>query len=137
MARNVFLQFPTGADNQRWSLQSSNGYYILENKQTREVLDLAGAQTANGTNIQTYTRNGTDAQLFSITLRKQEQAYFHTISSKLSNQKMLTAQGNGITSNNINLNDNLNNSFQRFWLRKEPDGYYIILHCFTRNAVAS
>lgn len=137
MARNVRLEVNRGADNQRWSLQPSKGYHILENKETKEVLDLAGAQTANGTNIQTYTRNGTDAQLFLITIKNQRLAYFYTISSKLNNNKLLTAQGNGITSNNININSNLNNSFQRFWLRKERDGYYMIFHGFTGKAITA
>lgn len=137
MARNIYLQPPTGTDNQRWRFESSNGYYMLENKATGEVMDLDGGQTANDTNIQTYARNGTDAQLFKLTLTNQGLAYFHIIAPKLDNNKLLTAEGNGITSSNINIHDNLNNSYQRFWLRKETDGYYIIFHCFTRQVLGS
>ena len=137
MSRNVSLQPNTGSNNQRWNIISKNGYYILKNKETGMVLDLENGNTANNTNIQTYQENGSNAQLFALNLVNHDLAYYHTIFSKLDANKLLTAVGNGITNTNVNIHDNVHNMTQKFYLRKETDGYYIIVHGFSGNVVTS
>lgn len=137
MSRNVSLQPNTGSNNQRWNIISKNGYYILKNKETGMVLDLENGNTANNTNIQTYQENGSNAQLFALNLVNHDLAYYHTISSKLDANKLLTAVGNGITDTNVNIRDNVHNMTQKFYLRKETDGYYIIVHSFSGNVLTS
>ncbi|MGC4019844.1 MAG: RICIN domain-containing protein [Muricomes sp.] len=46
MAHDVTLQTNQGTENQRWKFESSNGYYIIVNKATGEVLDLAGSSNS-------------------------------------------------------------------------------------------
>lgn len=137
MARNVTLESNSGTDNERWDIIPCKGYYILVNKSTGEAMELVGEQAANGTNIQTNTQNENDNQLFNVTLVSHDLAYYHIISPKLDGNKLLTAVGDGITDNNINIQDNTHNSLQKFWLRKETDGYYMIFHSFTGKAISA
>ncbi|WP_276884456.1 RICIN domain-containing protein [Dubosiella newyorkensis] len=45
----------------------SDGYYVIGSKiNGNKVLDVTGASTNNGANVQIYTNNGTDAQLYRI-----------------------------------------------------------------------
>lgn len=39
--------------------------------------------------------------------------------------------------NNVKIWQDLNNSKQEFYFRKESDGYYIIIHTFTGKAVTA
>ena len=44
-----------------------NGTYMIKSAlNTKKVLDIPGASTANGANVQLYTGNGTNAQKFNI-----------------------------------------------------------------------
>ena len=63
---NVMQETPSDSDNQKWTPQIFKGMTILENVGTGKVLDIKGASTNNGTNIQVYEANGTNAQLFNI-----------------------------------------------------------------------
>jgi len=45
---------------------SERGGVVLENSANDKVLDVAGASTVNGTNVQVYGSNGTDAQRFYV-----------------------------------------------------------------------
>lgn len=45
----------------------ADGYYTIASKiNTSKVIDVAGASASNGANVQIYSRNGTQAQLFQI-----------------------------------------------------------------------
>lgn len=51
------------ATSQRWRLVPTwGGGFVLVNQGTGRALDLAGNRNANGTNVGTYARNGTNAQ---------------------------------------------------------------------------
>ena len=51
-----------------WTIKSAgNGFYTIAQKGTNMMLEVAGADTAIGANVQVYKANGTDAQLWSIT----------------------------------------------------------------------
>ena len=62
---NVVQYTDKGTDNQRWIIkETGNGYYNLISKETGKVLDVSDAKDDNGTNVQTYSSNGTNAQAF-------------------------------------------------------------------------
>ena len=53
--------------NQRFEVTyKGNGYYEIKAQHSGKSLDVAGAGTTNGTNVQQYTSNGTDAQRWII-----------------------------------------------------------------------
>lgn len=54
--------------NQKWILiNRGNGYYSIHSVQNRDyVIDISGASSANGTNVQLYQYNGSPAQLFRL-----------------------------------------------------------------------
>ncbi len=62
---NVRQNTYTGADNQQWQIEVGNdGYFLVKSKSTGLYLDLTGGSTSNGTNIQVYEKNNTNAQEF-------------------------------------------------------------------------
>ncbi|MGC4019842.1 MAG: RICIN domain-containing protein [Muricomes sp.] len=116
---------------------ASGNYYILVNKATGKVMDLQGASTVNETNIQVYPSNNTDAQLFKLVRVTDGIASYYSIEPKLTPGKLVSVEGNGITGNNVKIYDDLHNSKQRFWLRRETDGYYLICHIFTLKCLTA
>lgn len=58
---NVNQQTGVGASSQRWRLAITDGQFTFVNE-SGEVLDVAGASTANGANVQIWNSNGTAAQ---------------------------------------------------------------------------
>lgn len=64
---NVSLRKETGAANQVWHFKyQSNGYYKIINCKDNKALDVNGASSASGTNVQVYGSNTSDAQLWRI-----------------------------------------------------------------------
>lgn len=63
---NVEIGTGSGVKGQKWYLTNNgNGYFTLKNGQGY-MLDVAYGKDADGTNIQTYSANNEDAQLFSV-----------------------------------------------------------------------
>lgn len=134
---NVTVQPNTGAADQRWQLIQSGAYYKLRNKANGKMLDLYNAETANGTNIHVYDENGSDAQLFKLSRIRDGHACYYTLEPKLTPGKLVSVENNGVGANNVKIYENLNNSKQRFWLRQETDGCYLILHIYTFYCISA
>ena len=134
---NVTLQPSVGADTQRWKIEQRGDYYRFINKGTGYALDLADAKTGNDSNIQACTTNGTDAQLWRIIDNRKGLADYKKISPKLAQDKYLSIEKNGVGGNNVKIWQDLNNSKQEFYFRKETDGYYIIIHTYTGKAITA
>ena len=66
---NAQLWFTVGtARNQMWQISDpdGDGYYSIISLHSGKALDAAGAGTTDGTNVQQYEINGTDAQLWKL-----------------------------------------------------------------------
>ena len=66
---NIHLWCTVGSGkNQMWKISDSDGdgYYTITSVHSGKVLDAAEAGTADGTNVQQYTYNGSDAQLWKL-----------------------------------------------------------------------
>ena len=65
---NVHLWERHYGDSQRFVFQKVPGtsYYTIRNLATGRYLDLTGNNSANGTNVEQYDYNGSDAQLWSV-----------------------------------------------------------------------
>jgi lipoprotein-anchoring transpeptidase ErfK/SrfK len=64
---NVCVKDASTDGSQYWLASIANGKYTLTNVLYNKVLDVSGASTANGTNVQGYASNATAAQQFSFT----------------------------------------------------------------------
>lgn len=89
-----------GAD-QVWRFErQSDGGYVLINNRFEQALDVAGASSADGTNVQIYTANGTAAQKWFV----YEKEGKYILRSALANDAVLDAhEGAGTNLNNISL----------------------------------
>ena len=62
---NVRIECFTGNDSQKYRIEYvKNGYYRIVSKATGKVLDVESGSADSGANIQEYTWNGSDAQLW-------------------------------------------------------------------------
>ena len=60
---NVVLGTQNGSSSQLWKfIRLGNGAYRIVNANNKYCLDVAGAGTASGTNVQTYVNDGTEVQ---------------------------------------------------------------------------
>jgi enterochelin esterase-like enzyme len=72
-----------GSDAQKWKLENvSGGYVTLVSMYGNYMLDVAGGENKNGSNVQIYTSHGGDAQQFVILKTSQNNVY--AIGSKVS-----------------------------------------------------
>jgi len=65
---NVQLYTPNGTDAQKWYVTTWDNGYRLVNKAYYLNMDICGNRTDAGTNIQTWTHNGSAAQIFNLEL---------------------------------------------------------------------
>lgn len=65
---NVWIYNDNNESNaQNFTLQQvKDGWYVIKNMGSGKVLDVAGGNRASGTNVQQYTYNGTDSQLWQL-----------------------------------------------------------------------
>ena len=64
---NVHIWSQHYGSNQKWIIQAvGSGYYKIESLYSRKVLDVNGANSAAGTNVQQYSYNGSNAQLWKV-----------------------------------------------------------------------
>lgn len=108
------------------SIKVEKAQYIIKNRHSGLVMDVAGGNTSNGANVQQYTSNGTNAQKWYI---MQNSDYSYTITSVLNN-KSLDADGwSKEQGSNIIMWDKGNNqSNQQWWITEIGDGYSFIIN---------
>ncbi len=90
---NIWQYAPNGSAAQRFFLSHSVGfvsvedgtYVIQSNLNSQNVLDVAGAELADETNVQAYTDNGTNAQRFDV---QQTDDGWYTITSVQSDKAL-------------------------------------------------
>lgn len=100
---------------------SSNGYYTISSSLDENyVVDLSGANTTNGNNINLYTQNGTKAQKWNFVY---DSNGYYTISSGIDNNKRIDVAAN----NNVQINASNSNYSEQWILREAEDDYYYII----------
>ncbi len=116
----LFFMFNIEAE----ALESGN-YIITSSLNNNKVVDLAAAKTKNGSNIQLYDRNNTDAQTWHF--EKMEDGYY-TISSVIDNNYVLDVYGASFKNySNIQLYKSNNSKAQKWKLLEDEKGYFTIL----------
>ncbi|MBE6049937.1 MAG: glucuronoarabinoxylan endo-1,4-beta-xylanase [Clostridium sp.] len=100
--QNVELSQGTGAKGQKWYLKNvGNGYITLKSALGDFMLDVAGAEDKNGTNIQIYNAYSGDAQQFMLKPSSVSGAYI--IATKASNLTKALDDYNFGTANGTNV----------------------------------
>ena len=68
---NVVQSDYTGSDNQQWKIEvAGNNYYYIKLKDTNLYLDIQGAHSTDGTNVQVYEGNKSVAQKFKFETKR-------------------------------------------------------------------
>jgi hypothetical protein len=100
-----------------------NGIYtIVSNLSTKLAIDVPGANTADGVQLQLYTTNGTFAQMFEI--KRQPSDGFYTIRPLNSGGALDVSGGNVVASTSVQQWRNNGTDAQRWALQKNSDGSF-------------
>ncbi|MBQ9021186.1 MAG: RICIN domain-containing protein [Eggerthellaceae bacterium] len=134
---NVHLYRANGTAAQRWwfipvapSLESEktleNGLYEIQFAKNKNfVIDLAGANTQNRTNIRLWGRNSTQAQKWII---KRESDGFYSVKNILSDKVLDVANGNPVARANVWSYNNNGTDAQRWAIVKNKNGTYTFVN---------
>ena len=137
----VFLYTLDGGDKQKWNPQLVNGKYMLKNKYSGEYLDVVGGSTKSGTEVQTYKKNGSTAQQWSIEQLKGSYnptcvAPF-TIVSALNKSLVLDVKDGAKTNNSpLDIYTFNNTGAQKFSIIDSGDGYWCIVNVNSMKALS-
>lgn len=150
-AANVQIYASNGSDAQRWKLVKSGtkignyeAYYIVSKLRNDLVLDLKSAGKSNGTNVQVYTANASAAQKFyllttspsvSNSANLAEGAYTISVQQKDGTYVIDIKSGSTSAGANAQLYTSNNSLAQRFYLKKNSDGFYNIINIGTGKAL--
>lgn len=142
---NVWIYSGNNSNAQRWTLKkkqaaattpakstpttntqliADGNYTISSALKSNYVLDVAGAGTANGTNIAMWTKNGTAAQTFTVKYNSSKDAYL--ITNPNSGKAIDLVGGVAKDGTNINIYA-INNSCAQLWKIKKSGNYYSII----------
>ena len=109
----------------------NDGYYIIRSTlNPNQVLDASNAGTANGTNIQIYTSNGTEAQLFQVS----HSGNFLKITNTNSGKVLDIAGGARHPGSNIRLFD-WNGSKAQLWIAVQTNDGVKLVSALDKNLV--
>lgn len=129
----VHLWGSHSGENQKWQLLSwnpaaisDNTYNVLSSGNTAIALDVSGASSANGANIQVFTKNSTLAQAFTIRKRLDGSYTF----TNLGSNKNLDVYGRSREQGaNVQIWDRNTSCAQRWYIVKDGDSYSIVSSC--------
>ena len=122
------------ASTQKWIIQEENGYYSIISKLSGLYLDIKSGNIKNGTSVDIYEGNETDAQKFvfkDATLKATQEIPdgIYRIESKLNSNMVLDIDG-GSYSNGANVqiweNDNVQQKKFEITYHSENNGHYEI-----------
>lgn len=134
---NVCQRGLDDSEAQIWTPRvSERGGVVLENSANDKVLDVAGASTANGTNVQVYGSNGTDAQRFYVDQVDPLQDGMYTLHIG-SNYKQVVDVAGGSNSDGANIQswESNNSGAQKWNIFKNNDGSYRIINAANGKAM--
>lgn len=133
---NVVQKTPDGSDSQKWQPKISKGATVLMNLENGKVLDIASAGTSNGTNVQTYAANGSDAQLFTFTstdLVTKSTYYIKPLGA--SNMTIDVPSASTANGTNVQIYTKNDTGAQKWKVEKNSDGTYSIKNAQSGKAL--
>ena len=136
---NATIQGNSGEDCMRLELKDAgDGYFYIKDKAHGLYLDVSGAASKDGTNVQFYKGNKSDAQKWKLIWKDFKNAKYLMLSPKCAPDKYLSVENNGAGGkNNLKLWGDLHNQKQKFYVREEADGYTLLIHTFSGKCVSA
>ena len=117
---------------------AGDGYFYIKDKAHGLYLDVSGAASKDGTNVQFYKGNKSDAQKWKLIWKDFKNAKYLMLSPKCAPDKYLSVENNGAGGkNNLKLWSDLHNQKQKFYVREEADGYTLLIHTFSGKCVSA
>lgn len=137
---NVFQYTLDGGDKQKWKIERIGDKFMFKNKFNGEYLDVAGGVAKNGVNIQTYAKNSSKAQQFSIEQIKKGYspaciAPINIVSAIDNKYVVDIAAGSKSNGANADLYSSNNTNAQKFYAIDTGDGYCIFLNVGSLKAL--
>lgn len=108
------------------SIKVEKARYRIVNRHSGLCLDVSGANTANGTNIQQWTSNGTAAQIWEVNFNAEDSTYVltSTIHGKALDMDGFPMENGG----NAHIWDNGNTANQRWYITFIDNGYTFLIN---------
>lgn len=129
--KNVHLYEFNGGLNQQWKLeQDSNGFMKLSCLGNGLCLDVDGAGKNNGTNVQVYASNNTDAQRFlEKEVKSPDGSTCVELIPKHAQDMRIDCEGGGLgNKTNIQIYKENKSAAQRWYKRVIKDGYVVYIN---------
>lgn len=108
------------------SIKVEKAQYRIVNRHSGLCLDVAGANTASGTNIQQWTANGTAAQTWEVSFNKDDSTY--VITSTIHGKAVDMGGWSTDNGGNAIIWDNNNTNNQRWYITYIGDGYSFLIN---------
>ncbi|MCR5254451.1 MAG: family 16 glycosylhydrolase [Acetatifactor sp.] len=102
--------------------------YRIFSRHSGLCLDVAGANLASGTNVQQWENNGTNAQIFEVTMNSDSS---FVITSVLHGKALDMGGWSTADGGNLIIWDNNNTDNQRWWITDLGDGYSSIINKYS------
>lgn len=127
----------TGSASQRWYIRDSGAGYYIQSALGNWVLDVAGANTLDGTAIRLYVPNGTASQLFMMAEADAEVPQGKTFTIETASGGFVLDIKGASTANNAaaQLYEQNGTDAQLFFLEPAGNGIYSIINERSRKAV--
>ena len=124
--------------SQRWAVSAARGGWVLESAAwPGRVLDLSGASTASGANVQVYAANGTAAQRWRLSSASdQPSGGTYYVCAAADPSKVLDVSGGSSSDGaNVQLYANNGTGAQKWVLSRQPDGTYLVSNAQSGKAL--
>ncbi|MBR1930323.1 MAG: RICIN domain-containing protein [Lachnospiraceae bacterium] len=115
------------------SIRVERAKYRIINRHSGLALDVSGANTANGANVQQWTPNGTDAQSWYVSFNNDDSTY--VITSALNNKALDMADWSTVNGGNLIMWDNNNTNNQRWYITGIDNGYCFFINKHSNKAM--
>ncbi len=129
----VTLQDDKNTEEQRWIIANQGENYLIINEATLYCLDVEAGSSTPGTEVQVYSINGSNAQKFHIQAIDNAEGKqiiedgIYQITSVINDNMLVEVQGGSLEAGgNIQVGENKNWEYQRFYFAYQGNGYYTI-----------
>lgn len=137
---NIKINSFNNLDTQRWIIRDNgNGYFSIMNKNGNSI-DILYGQSSNGTNVQLYQNNNSNAQQFKLiptvgglTERVLDNGYYFIESALNENMVVDLKSGNTANGSNVQLYQKNSTKAQKWYVSYISNGYYKITSGLNNN----
>ena len=115
------------------SIKVEKARYKIVNRHSGLCLDVSGANTASGTNVQQWTGNGTLAQTWEVSFNKNDSTY--VLTSAIHGKALDMGGWSKDNGGNAIIWDNNNTDNQRWYITYIGDGYSFLINKYSNKCL--